>query len=297
LIQETNFDYEVLVSEDCSTDGTRQVVLDYASRFPQKVRLLLSEVNVHTNAVVARGIHAARGEYIALLDGDDYWITPHKLQKQVEFLDRNLQCSMCFHNATAVSDNDNCVPRTWTPAEQPSLSSHLDIWRGNFIATCSVMYRKDSISPVPSWYEGFFPITDWPLHILSSQHGSIGYLNEVMGIYRLHSGGLYSSLNEGRKLASTFRFYQAMNTHLGKRYDRIAGEASSKYFYDWAREYLRKGDVRRARYCFRLCLAGRPINQWISATALVRTALALYVVRAGNAPRGPAQREAASPLD
>src|SRR5215203_2119212 len=68
LMQETNFNFEIIISEDCSTDGTREIVEDFKQRFPDRIRLLLSEENIHSNAVVARGIHDARGEYIALLD-------------------------------------------------------------------------------------------------------------------------------------------------------------------------------------------------------------------------------------
>ena len=99
LMQETNFEYEILISEDCSTDRTRAIVLEFQQAHPEKVQLLLSTQNIHSNEIVVRGIRAAQGEYIALLDGDDYWTSPLKLQKQVDFLDSHPECSMCFHNA------------------------------------------------------------------------------------------------------------------------------------------------------------------------------------------------------
>ena len=73
--------YEILVSEDCSTDGTREIVQEYAESHPHVVRLLLSERNLHSNEVVARGFRAARGRYVALLDGDDYWTSDDKLRR------------------------------------------------------------------------------------------------------------------------------------------------------------------------------------------------------------------------
>ena len=87
LTQRTGFHYEILISEDRSTDGTRETVISYAEKHPGRIRLLLSERNLHSNTVVSRGIRVARGEYVALLDGDDYWVSPDKLQKQVDFLD------------------------------------------------------------------------------------------------------------------------------------------------------------------------------------------------------------------
>ena len=82
LAQEADFEWEVLITEDCSTDGTREIVQEYADRHPERIRLLLSKLNQNDNEVVSRGIDAARGTYLALLDGDDYWLGPRKLELQ-----------------------------------------------------------------------------------------------------------------------------------------------------------------------------------------------------------------------
>src|SRR4051794_38896574 len=97
LAQTLSAPFEILVSEDCSTDGTREIVLRYADRDP-RIRLLLSHSNLRSNEVVARGLRAARGRYVALLDGDDYWTSPTKLQAQVEFLEARPGFSICFHD-------------------------------------------------------------------------------------------------------------------------------------------------------------------------------------------------------
>jgi glycosyltransferase involved in cell wall biosynthesis len=123
LMQATNFPYEIIVSEDCSTDGTREIVQTYHNRFPEKIRLMLSERNIATNAIVVRGIEAARGQYVALLDGDDYWISAEKLQKQADFLDSHSHCAMCFHNATVIHEDSSEEARLWTPEHQPELTS------------------------------------------------------------------------------------------------------------------------------------------------------------------------------
>ncbi len=86
LGQELTVPYEVLISEDCSTDGTREIVEAYARRHPDRIRLVLSPANLRSNEVVARGFRAARGRYLALLDGDDFWTAEDKLQAQFDFL-------------------------------------------------------------------------------------------------------------------------------------------------------------------------------------------------------------------
>ena len=112
LSQRTTFAWELLISEDCSTDGTREVVIDYQRRHPVRIRLLLSERNLRSNAVVARGINAARGQYVAMLDGDDYWIHDDKLQRQADFLGTQAQKRKAVFRADQTRlDEDRLVQR------------------------------------------------------------------------------------------------------------------------------------------------------------------------------------------
>ena len=249
LSQAVDFGYEILVSEDCSTDRTRAIVRDYQRRHPERIRLLLSERNLHSNEVVARGIRAARGTYVALLDGDDYWLTTDKLQKQADFLDHHPECTMCFHNARVVDEEGKVSCRLWTPAGQKAMSTLEDIWGGNVIATASAVFRRDALGEIPAWYLPLFPITDWPLYLLIAERGAIGYLDEVMSVYRLHRGGLYSARSEADRIEATGRLYRIMNANLNYRYDRIARAACARYYLEWAEEYERRGARARARAC------------------------------------------------
>ena len=104
LSQQTSFDFEVIISEDCSTDTTREIIFEYSKRYPDKIRLLLSETNVRSPWVVQRAIMAAHGEYVALLEGDDYWISPQKLQKQAEFMDTHPECVLSWHQVEYIDE-------------------------------------------------------------------------------------------------------------------------------------------------------------------------------------------------
>jgi len=278
LIQQVNFDYEILISEDCSTDGTRELVINYQQRFPEKIRLILSQENIHSNQVVARGIHAARGQYIALLDGDDYWTSPKKLQKQVDFLDQHPECSMCFHNVLAFYENSDQETWNWNSERQKVFSTLEDIWKGNFIATCSTMFRRGLFGEVPTWYDDFFPITDWPLHILNAEHGLIGYIPDVMGAYRHHSGGLYSIFDETARLEKILNFYKKINISFDFKYDSIVKAALSNYFYEWAKEYEKRGDLENAKKCFRICISEKPLNKFIKPQWLIRLWIKVYLL-------------------
>jgi glycosyltransferase involved in cell wall biosynthesis len=277
LMQEVTFDYEILISEDCSTDATRDIVVEYQKRFPETIRLLLSEKNLQSNQIVVRGIQAAKGQYIALLDGDDFWMSPHKLQKQADFLNNHPECTICFHNARVQHEDENRQPWNWTPPDQKEITTLEDLWMGNYIATCSTMFRSGLFDAFPAWYDSMFPITDWPLHILNAEHGKIGYINEVMGTYRYHSGGLYSSLSEARKLEEMLKFYKTMNANLNFKYDGIIKAATFQYFCDWAEEYIKRGNFAQARSCFVKSLSGKPFYRFRSIKNLIVISLKLII--------------------
>ena len=222
LMQETNFEYEIIVAEDCSTDRTRSIVLDFKRRNPEKIRLVLPAKNLgcHGNRVFAQAFQLAQGEYVALLDGDDYWISPAKLQKQARFLDAHLECALCFHNAIRTYEDGSRAPFPQNFADQKQISALEDIWEQNFIAYCTPMFRKDVLHTFPEWYYELL-CADWSLYILCAQHGKIGYIDEVLGVYRIHSGGLWSKLDAIQKLEGLIAFYETMNANLDFRFNDI----------------------------------------------------------------------------
>src|SRR6185503_11024678 len=112
LMQVTDFNYEIVIGEDASTDRTREVVVELARQHPEKIRVLLRDPEVANRERHLFGkmnflqaLQSCRGEYVAILDGDDYFTSPHKLQKQVDFLDARNDCVICFHNVKAVYED------------------------------------------------------------------------------------------------------------------------------------------------------------------------------------------------
>ena len=105
LMQQTDFAVELVIGEDCSTDGTRAIVRRYGERYPERIRLLLQERNLGARANALATLNACRGQYIALCEGDDYWTDPTKLQKQVDFLESHPECSLCFHRVLVVYED------------------------------------------------------------------------------------------------------------------------------------------------------------------------------------------------
>jgi glycosyltransferase involved in cell wall biosynthesis len=227
LMQETGFDYEILVGEDDSSDGTREICIEYAQRYPDRIRLFLND---RKNVIYINGrptgrwnvinlLMSAKGKYIALIDGDDYWTSPHKLQKQADFLDDNPDCSMCFHDVQIVSEEGNLIS-VESPRGKRRRYFLKDLLKGNFIHTCSVMYRRGLFKEFPDWFYKT-PLADWPLHILNAEHGDIGYISEVMGAYRIHCAGIHSSRGELEKVRDMIKIYPYINAHLNYRYNSL----------------------------------------------------------------------------
>lgn len=231
LMQQVNFDYELVIGEDCSTDNTRDIVIGYQKRHPDKIRLLLPEKNLGGKKNFIQAYKACQGEYIALLDGDDYWTSPHKLQKQVDFLDSHPECAICFHDATWFYEDGGREPRNYCRADQKGISTLEDLLAEDFIPTCSTMFRKGLFGEFPDWYYTVL-MGDWSLHILNAQHGDIGYLNEVMGAYRVHPGGIYSLRNAIEKVQGTIHWYETINAHLNYEYQDTIRSAMIKQ-WDW----------------------------------------------------------------
>jgi glycosyltransferase involved in cell wall biosynthesis len=189
LAQQALFAWEQIVGEDCSTDGTRAIVQAYHQRFPEQIKPILRERNVGRRQNFLEAFRTCQGEYIAMLEGDDYWTSPEKLRRQVEFLDTHPDYAICFH-AVETLDETGASPIKVVRADRERYTLD-DLLERNVIPTCSVMFRNRLFDSFPAWYLEA-PAGDWPLHVLNAQHGAIGYIDEVMAVYRVHAGGVWS---------------------------------------------------------------------------------------------------------
>lgn len=232
LMQEVNFEYEIVIGEDCSVDRTREIVMDFQQRHSSKIRIILSENNVGMNRNLAQTMSACKGKYIAILEGDDYWTNPHKLQEQADFLDSHPECSNSFHDVAALYEDGQ--QEIWTHPKE--FSTIEDILLTNFISTCSVMIRNGAFGAFPSW---FYTLkwADWPLHILTAQKGSIGHIPKVMAVYRIHSKGFWSRLSSIQRLQEVIEFYRSMDAHLEFKYHGLIEAAIAERQSRLAVEY------------------------------------------------------------
>ena len=193
LMQKTNFNYHIIVGEDCSTDKTRQILHEYSNKYPDKFTLLLHEKNIGMLANFVETLKASTGRYIALLDGDDYWIDPLKLQKQVDFLESHKDYSMVFHNTELHEHTENGVDiKPFNREKQSREYTPNEILKTWCVTTCSVLcVNKDQYRYIANHL--WFPVQDMPLYLCSASIGKIYYLAEQTSVYRRVQTGSVNS--------------------------------------------------------------------------------------------------------
>ena len=227
LSQQTTFPIEVIVHDDASTDSTPEIVRRYAEMHPDIIVPILQTENQYSKGV--RPFWGfmwprARGRYIAACEGDDFWTDPDKLAKQVHALEATPSASACCHSiAVCDEDGSEIEPQIRFPRGIGRLAQLGDLLEGNFIATCSVMFRAGTPVPFPSW-AGRLRNGDWVLHVLNATRGDVLCMNEVMATYRKHSGGQWTARTPEQRLADFDAQFSALMAFDSESHGRYHSE-------------------------------------------------------------------------
>ncbi|WDV07466.1 glycosyltransferase family 2 protein [Lysinibacillus irui] len=199
LTQETNFEFEIIIGEDASTDYTRMIINKYKKLYPDKIKIITSKSNVGIQKNYMRSIKAATGKYLAFCEGDDYWIDPLKLQKQVDFLEKNRDYVFCGHN---VYIKDVLTDKFLEAGYEKIVSSKEgsvvkdELLTGVPFQTASYMIRNDVLMNVE--FESFFMefnIADYPLGLYLLNKGNIYRFSEQMSVYNVNVKGSWTDVN------------------------------------------------------------------------------------------------------
>lgn len=189
LSQKLDVPWELIIADDCSTDGTAGIVSAYKEKYPDLIRLLDHGKNLGPGLNFVNLINSARGKYIAYLEGDDYWIDDLKLQKQYKFLEENTGLSICYHQVKWIDSVGNdfawqdIKPGTPTNGSDPAVSNMHDLLKkGWFMRSCSLFFQKITI---PNGFDKLMS-GDYALHVLIADKGNIGFIKQMMGVYRIH---------------------------------------------------------------------------------------------------------------
>ncbi len=188
--QVTDFSYEILVGENCSTDSTREIVIDYAKRYPEKIKPFLHKENIGLYRNCLTLWKAARGKYIAWCFGDDLWTYHRKLQKQIDILEKNPNLVACFHKTDIIFDDG----RYFGPLpsfDEPHMFSFPELCERNIITIPSVVYRN-VIRSLPEELP-MVEVCDYFIHLMYSLKGDFAYLPEPMAIARIRPFSYWES--------------------------------------------------------------------------------------------------------
>jgi glycosyltransferase involved in cell wall biosynthesis len=206
LKQECDFNFELIISNDCSPDKT-DIIIQKISNEDSRTSIIKyfnheSNLGMMPNFIFA--LKQAKGKYIALCEGDDYWTDPLKLQKQVNFMEENLNYAMCFHKVEVTFAYEGDFYEYDKPVNDIVLLK--DIIRKHYIATCSLVFRNGYFkNGLPSWFAQSIS-GDLPLEILLASNGLTKYLDDTMACYRRNPGGITQSVKQIAKMRSGYIF-------------------------------------------------------------------------------------------
>lgn len=210
LDQEADFPIRLVIGDDCSTDGTLDVIKDLMHNHPGRIELLTHDTNLGIGRNFLRTLRACRGRYVAILDGDDYWIDPHKLADQVALLEDDPACAIVYSNVRQIAPTGVAKIYRHQP---PKRRSHFDeMVHDNFIPSVSCVLRNRARRDSPPEWIANLPFGDWPLYLWTlTDGGRVAHLDRVTAVYRL---GIGASSGMRRDSVAISRIKQRILTHM-----------------------------------------------------------------------------------
>ncbi len=198
LNQKTDFPFEILLGEDCSSDNTRKICMNFAEKFPEKIRLFLHhpENKIKVDSIITGNFNAlynffkTKGKYIAFCEGDDYWTDPFKLQRQVDFLVQNENFSFCYHKYIEKSTSDE---KDFIPLDQPEIDLSMEnIINLKYHPQLSTVCFRNIFSQIPEEIIKVINVDSFVLSLLGN-YGPAKFIGDIApNIYRRHSGGIWT---------------------------------------------------------------------------------------------------------
>lgn len=200
-MQKVDFSMELIIADDCSNDGTSDVIKEFLRSYNGLVRYLCREKNYGAAGNFIDMISQAKGKYVAYLEGDDYWTSPGKLQQQVSFLEKNDHVVLSSHNSFFLYADGSTILynqiKKYCNAPRDAVYPVEDYIIRSFIHSSSIVYRRAALPPFPGWYRTAFG-GDFYLLLFLGMSGPFHYINEPLSAYRIHGNSIsaYSTREE-----------------------------------------------------------------------------------------------------
>ena len=247
LQQQTDFPLELVIGEDGSPDRTLEVIRRYASTDKIEIRVRSNAPNIGMMRNFQATLEECRGQYVALLEGDDYWTDAEKLQRQVDLMDSNHKTAICFHPVDVLERGVLVQDRRTRVV--PECTTIYDLAQGNYMHTCSVLFRAGLFVDFPPSFLAA-SAGDYFLHMLNARFGAIQKLERKMAVYRVHEGGAWSEApNMDLKI---LQYLECMIGNFAPDVDEILKDRHQRAaFASFMRRVDEPGSVERLRQCLR----------------------------------------------
>ena len=226
LMQKTNFNYEIIIYDDASTDKTADIIREYETKYPGLIKPIYQTENQYSKGVETFNfsLQRAEGKYIAMCEGDDYWTDPYKLQKQVDYMEKHPECSICIHAAYRVLPDKTKLKLHVRPNRGNKVFTVEEVIHDNWIfATSSFLYPAVFKTNRPYFYE-IAPVGDYPLIIYLALKGKVYYIDEFMSAYRIDVKDSWSS-----RMSSSIEKRIAVYNKIINMFDEINRYTEYKY--------------------------------------------------------------------
>ena len=246
LMQKTNFPVEVVISEDCSTDGTQNILNEHKEKFAGKLTLHLNDQNLGVIGNLIFTLSACKGKYIAICEGDDYWTDPLKLQKQVDFMEAHPECSISCHKVLHRYQDFEEKNHLFPDLDGDHTFTLEEMFHQYISSTCSLMFRNIDFEEYSRYMNGFW-IGDIPLIFFYLKRGKMGYIDQVMGTYRKNQESFMYPNYEGYRFPFLFDTYTKIRKRL-KIFDSDGLDAQISFYGDeMLKKHFRENDFKKMR--------------------------------------------------
>lgn len=250
-MQQVNFEFEVVIADDCSPDGTRKVIEAFDAKDPGKIRKLYPPHNVGMWENSYRLLSSLDGKYYTFIEGDDYWTDPNKLQMQFDFMEANPDYVCCFHNAVVLREGDTKNELSFSrypekPVPETSGLAEL-LMDGNFVPSSSLMMRNVFKGDFPRKIADSGVMCDTMNHFFHASRGKYHYINKDMSVYRLHQGGVTEGLKKLKKLEVMIYMIGLSDDFTNQKFHSMHQQALQKWYYWVLRVSIEQGDKPRIK--------------------------------------------------
>ena len=285
LNQKLDYTYEIVIGEDASSDSTGEICREFKKKYPKKIKLIQNNQNLGMVKNWGNILNHCTGKYIALCEGDDYWTDPHKLQKQIDFLENEKDYILCFHNAWVLDDNGDRI-RLFNNNFKNDTFSGKDLLKTWLMSTASVVFRNILHNDIPDYFY-LSTHADLSLFLFLADFGKIKYLNETMGVYRIHSGGITVSRFKGiEHNQKHINQCKAMNVHFRFKYSLLLKKRIAEYHIANAQLYIYENQKKNAIANIKQSFANYPWMMLIKLKAMIIITIGLISYRLLNLLKG-----------